>query len=424
MHISHIFKERRSFEIFVLAIISGMPFAILVTSIPAWLSDDKIGIEIITTFAIAKLFYNLKFIWSPIVNFFSVPFLVRFGQRKSWMLLCVIALTIIMSLMSHLHPSESLREVRLLAILLGFFSATYDITYDAFRIERFTDNQSLGAANSLFGYRIGLLITGAGALNIAHVVGNWPETFKILSYIFAASIGLVLITKEDPKINSKIELDHYLITKFFKSTSEAFRNFLKHDKALLILLAIVLYKVGEAMLSSVIMPFYLYKLYPKNQIAYIGKLYGFIATISGTYIAVVMIKKIGYLRGLIIGGLIQSFAHVAFIWLNHQDTHYNALLSAITFENIANGMGSAALITYLSHLCNKEYSVLQYALLSSLASIANNTITVFSGRLVKIMGWDNYFIFTIFLGLPAIAILVYLDKMQTKSQNKNTFSGI
>ena len=113
---------------------------------------------------------------------------------------------------------------------------------------------------------------------------------------------------------------------------------------------------------------------------------------------------------MILGGLLQSITHVTFIWLHHQGTDYYSLIWAVGIENFASGIGSSVLTSFLSVLCNKKFAATQYALLSSSASLANNFLVMYGGSLVKMMGWDNYFVFTIFLGLPAILLLIYLNK--------------
>ena len=113
-----------------------------------------------------------------------------------------------------------------------------------------------------------------------------------------------------------------------------------------------------------------------------------IATILGTYAGGLVIYKIGYFKGLIISGIIQSITHLAFVLLNHQGTDFSALFIAISIENFAGGMGSSTLVADLSILCNKKYSTTQYALFISAASLFNNTVTIYGGTLVRQLGWD------------------------------------
>ncbi|WPY00664.1 Putative AmpG family muropeptide MFS transporter [Candidatus Trichorickettsia mobilis] len=404
-----IFGDYRLFEIFILGIISGMPLAIIGTMIVTWLTESDVTLEIITTFAIARLPYSLKPLWSPIIDYCSIPFLSKFGRRASWMICCSSLIACILYSMSILSPNADLSLLYILTICLGTLSATFDISFDAFRIEKLEQQmQGVGAACAVFGYRIGLLITGGGALYLAHINDSWPNTLLLVAGIFVLSTIFIFFIDE-AQSNFKVDIDiswrnlQILITK-------PFMDFLSREGAIAILLVVIFFKLGDAMLGVVSMPFYLELGFSKQQIAVAVKIYGFIATILGTYAGGLVIYKIGYFRGLIISGIIQSITHLAFVWLNHQGTDFSALFIAISIENFAGGMGSSALVAYLSILCNKKYSATQYALFSSAASLFNNTVTIYGGTLVRQLGWDYYFIFTIILAIPAILLLVYLQK--------------
>lgn len=409
MDIFKIFKDYRQFEIFILGMLSGMPLAIIFSTLAIWLADYDIPLEVITTFAIARLSYSAKFLWAPIVDYFKFPFLGRYGHRKSWMIFCASCMTLLLFLISRVDPSKSLIFVYFIVISLGFFSATFDVSFDAFRIERFSgDLQGVSAANTVFGYRIGILITGAWALYYAHITGSWPKTFVVLSLIFASFVIFLFTIKEEALERDKI--GRLKFVEFKKMIVNPYKDFLVREGAFLILAAVILFKLGDAMLGVVSMPFYRELGYDKEQIALVIKGVGFAATIVGTYAGGYVIYKIGSYKGLIITGIIQSITHIAFIWLNHQTVSSKALMIAITIENLGSGMGAAALVAYLSILCNKKYSASQYALLSSLTSFFNNTVTVYGGSLVRSMGWDNYFYFTMILAIPGIILFAYLNK--------------
>lgn len=397
------------FEIFVLGIISGIPLAIIVTTIVAWLKESGITIEVITTFAVARLAYSLKPLWSPIVDYCSIPGLNRFGRRKSWMIFCSLLISFVLYALSNTSPNSTLSTLYVLTICLGIFSATFDISFDAFRIERLEQNtQGLGAACAVFGYRIGLLLAGGGALYLAHIIDSWAQTFLYMSGIFIISVVFIFFINEqqyDTKSSIDISLRNLRIL-----VIKPFIDFLNREGSVPVLLAVIFFKLGDAMLGVVSIPFYLELGYSKEQIAIAVKIYGFAATILGTYAGGFIIYKIGYFRGLIVSGIVQSITHLTFVWLNHQNADFQALFTAISIENFAAGMGAAALVAYVSILCNKKYAATQYAMLSSAASLFNNTVTIYGGTLVHQIGWDYFFILTIILAIPGILLLVYLQK--------------
>ncbi len=406
MNILKIFTDYRQFHIFILGAFSGIPLMIIYSTLSAWLTDEKVDLAVITSFAISRIFYSLKFLWAPIVDQIKIPLLHRIGHRKSWMVLSTIILAFILFFMSSLNPSESIYELYILTIILGATSPTFDIVFDAFRIECLEPKfQAIGAANAVFGYRIGCLIAGAGAFYFADLYG-WHDTFFMLAglYVFASiyilSVKEDFVKREDFKFLSFHSWKHM--------TFDPFADFFKKNGALLILSAIIFFKLGDAMLGVVATPFYLKLGFSKTEIASVSKIFGLVSTILGTYIGGYLIYRLGYFKGLIVTGIAQSITNVSFIWLNHMGHDINAFMIAIAIENIASGMGTVALVGYLSMLCNKQFSATQYALLSSASGLFSHSIVAYGGSLVKILDWDLYFLMTIILAIPGILMLVIL----------------
>ncbi|MGI4775608.1 MAG: AmpG family muropeptide MFS transporter [Janthinobacterium lividum] len=404
----NVFRNYKLFEIFILGILSGMPLAIIYSTLTTWLKECGIGIEIITTFAIARVPYSLKFLWAPLTDCVKIPFIRKFGQRKSWMMLCASCIIVAVLLLSIIEPQKSLSGLYILIIALGFFSATFDLNFDAFRIERFdSSTQGIAAANAVLGYRIGMLVSGGGAMYCAYFLDSWSSAFLILGIILACLLLFLLSVKD----KSEPPARSLSMTVFINEIVNSFRDFLTRKNAFLVLIIIVSFKLGDAMLGIVSSPFYLELGYKKEQIAIVVKGFGLIATLMGTYAGGFMMLKYSNYISLIIAGIFQSLTHIAFIWLNCQEVSNDALMIAITIENFGSGVGTATLIAYISNLCNKKYSAGQYAILSSLASLANNTITASGGTLILMLGWNNFFIFTMILAIPSILLLVYLNSI-------------
>jgi PAT family beta-lactamase induction signal transducer AmpG len=408
------FKDYRLFQIFVLGIISGMPFAILYTTLVAFMKDYEIDLSIITTFAIARLPYSLKVFWSPVVDYFAVPLLSKFGRRKSWMVLSSIIICCILVTISTVNPVESVVTLRYLAITLGVMAATYDINYDALRIEMLSDaKQGLGAAITTMGYRIGSLITGGGALYIADRTESWETTFIFMAGMFAIGILFTMTVREDAAQTP--DTSQSLKAKICQFAITPFVDILSRQGAALILLAIVLYKLGEALLGFVVLPFCMELGYSKGQIGVLMKGFGFIATSCGAFVGGVLVYKIGNIRGLICCGILQAVSNLMYLWLHYQPVSHTALLTTVVTDNFTGGMGSTALVAYLSILCNKNYTATQYAALSSLAALMNNTITTQSGKLIQYVGWDNFFYMTALLEIPSLILLFYIGRRARKN---------
>ncbi len=414
MSVLKIFTDYRHLQIFILAVFSAMPLGILYRVISAWLTEEQIALAVITTFSISKVFYSLKFLWAPIIDQITIPILGKIGHRKSWMILCAGALALILFLMSKFDPKNSLAELYVLVIALGMLSATFDIIFDAFRIDILEkEMQAIGAANTIFGYRIGLIIISSGAFYFSELYG-WAQVFFIISISYCAVICYILTLSEPAIIRDKFNA--FSLHSWKVMTLDPFIDFFKREGAIVILLAIIFFKLGDAMLGVVAMPFYLKLGFTKSEIGFVSGTFGVFATIVGTYLGGYIMYCLGSFRGMIITAIAQSVTNASFIWLNHMGHDINAFMVAIAIENVAGGMGGGALVGYLSVLCNKKFSATQYALFSSASGLFSHTIVIYGGSIVELVGWDLYFFGTIILGIPGILILTYL-KNKYESNN-------
>lgn len=407
-NISKIFNDTKQLNIFILGIYSGMPLAMIYTTIVAWLKVSDIALEVITSFAIARIFYSLKVFWAPFIDNAKIPYLYTTGRRKSWMILMIIIIGLVSCAYSFLDPHNSISQIFSLTIILGIASATLDIVIDAYRIDNIAkDQQAVAAANAVFGYRIGCMLVGAGALYMAAHY-SWSQVFLIIALIYFIGIIFVYNLNETPSDVSFVA--RYTLKKTF---TEPFVEFFKRKYSILILLAITFYKLGDAMAGVVTTPFYIELGFSLTEISGIVKIYGLMSTIFGCYIGGILVYKYGNIAALLVGGVTQSITNLMFVWLNSQGHDMTALIITITTENIASGMGNTALISYLSYLCNKHFSATQYALLSSCTGLFSHSIVVFGGKLVNLWGWDLYFIMTAIFALPGLFLLILLGKKTT-----------
>ena len=402
----------RFFQIFILGLFSGMPFSILYTSLIAWLKDYGVELSIVTTFAIARIPYSAKVFWSPALDYFNIPFLSKLGRRKSWMIISLALLGFALFAISFLHPADDITSMRYLALVIGIMAATYDMSFDAFRINILDeDQQALGAATAVLAWRLGAFITGAGALFIIGAnIENWHLVFRGMAILFLSGVCFIFTVKE-------ITLIKKITGSFAEQINEfiikPFSDILSRKGAILILTSIVCYKMGEALLGFVSVPFYKEMGYSNAQIAVVVKSYGLVATLVGTYIGGVVIYKLGNIKGMILCGMLQSVSNLMYLWLHYQPVLDSSLLITVSIDNFTGGMGSTALIGYLSALCNKNYSATQYALLSSLATLINSTLSATSGSLIAFIGWDHFFILTVLLEIPALILLLYVGRMNS-----------
>lgn len=401
--------EKKYVEIFFYGIISGMPLAVLITIISAWLKELDIPLSTITTIGISRISYGFKYLWAPIIDNFNIPIISSFGRRRSWMFFSAAIMGFLMMSFTFIDPVKDFSLLLYISVLFGFFSATFDIAFDAFRIDSISkEKQGYASACAVMGYRIGMIIAGTLGLILSDFY-SWNHTFMLIGVIFFISLIYIPFLTEP-----KLELEQYktIIEKVKASVIEPFKDFLTRKNALIILFAVIIYKLGGVLLSLVSIPFYLELGYSKIQVAAIAKFIGLFATIFGSFIGGYFVAQAGHLSALIICGIIQALVHSCFIWLHHAPVEHFSLLITIIIENLGSGAGTTAEVAYLSYLCNKKYSATQYALLSSLAVLMNSIISIKSGSIVDLIGWDLFFILTVLLSFPAIIIFAYLRKQE------------
>lgn len=411
---AQLYLNRKMAVIGILGYGSGLPFSLIFITYTFNLAEKGINLKDIGLFGLAGLPFAIKFLWSPLVDGLKLPFLNKMGQRRSWLILSQFLLMGIICKFGFVDPTTNMLEVVYLAIILSFVSATYDIAYDAIRVEMLSqDRQGAGAGVSIMGYRIGMLMSGGISLFIADAY-SWKTAFITVGVSMIICTIATIFAKEPEKDLGEIVAEKS-IGKWLKMFMvEPFVRFIQqHKNWLIILLFVVLYKLGDALLSKMINPFYLQMGFTKSEVAVIIKLFGFVMTILGGLIGGWAVYKLGMLKSLFIFGVLQAISNLAYVWLAHVGHDTTALTIVIILENITGAMGTAAFTAYLSSLCNIRFTATQYALLTSFMSLGRWATNAPSGYLVdKTAGlglsWDMYFIITVAISIPGLILLKYL----------------
>ncbi len=221
--------SRRHFEIICYGAISGMPFAILYTALVVWLKEGGYILSTVTTIAASRLPYSFKYIWAPLVDSIKIPFLHKFGRRRSWMIMSLVVICAVMVAFSFVDTKDNFNLIYVLALTLGFASATYDIAFDAFRIDSFeAHEQGLAVANTILGYRIGMALVSSVGLYISTLV-EWNGVFFITSIFFFSAILYIPFLRE-PKYQGA-EAKNF-VERIKISVIEPFADFLMRKNAL------------------------------------------------------------------------------------------------------------------------------------------------------------------------------------------------
>lgn len=403
--------QRRLLLIGLLGFYSGLPLALTASTLTAWLSDAAVDRAAIGLFAAIATPYAFKFLWSPLMDGLRLPLLGELGRRRSWLLLTQVFLAISIAVMTFADPSINPALTALAGVFIAIFSASQDIVIDAYRVERLTpDEQGAGAAMATFGYRIGMLVSGAGALYLADQHG-WVATYFIMAAIMASGIVFTLFAKE-PELVEKPKVTHGIKQFIANSVVAPFVDFMTRKHWLAVLIFVVLYKLGDAFMGIMFNPFLLDLGFTKTDIAAVVKFYGLIATLAGAFLGGSMVLRLGTYRTLMICGFAHMLTNLMLVVQARLGADLHFLIVTISLENLTGGMATAAFIGYLSALCKRNYTATQYALLSSLASFGRTWLSTPSGWLAQTVGWEIFFAIASTMAIPSLILLWWLEKKQ------------
>lgn len=381
---------------FIMGFACGLPLLLTISLLQAWMKEEGVDLTVIGLMALVGLPYTLKFVWAPLLDRFTLPFL---GRRRGWLLVAQITLMISIAGLGMTSPGKSPWMVAFAAFLVTFFSASQDIVVDAYRREDLTDEE-LGLGSSLYvnGYRVGMLLASGGGLIMAD---NMP--FSMVYLIMAACMlpGVVttIFTPEPPLTMGKPR-------NLKEAVIDPLVEYFSRNGAVWILGFILLYKIGDTMASAMTMPFYLDIGFTKTEIGAVVKFFGFWATIAGGLAGGVIMLRMGINRSLWIFGLLQAVSTAGFALLARIGHSIPALSAVIAFENLSSGMGTAAYVAFMASITNKKFTATQYALLTSLMGIPRVMASAPTGFLAKNIGWAGFFIACTLIAIPGMLLLL------------------
>ena len=374
----------------------GLPLLLTITVLQAWMQEEGVDLTVIGMMALVGLPYTLKFLWAPVLDRFTLPFL---GRRRGWLLVAQVALMFSISGLGFTDPGKSPWMMAFIAFLVTFFSASQDIVVDAYRREDLPDEElGLGASLYVNGYRVGMLLASGGGLIMADHM-PFSMVYQVMAACLLPGVLTTLLAPE-PDIHGSTP----------KTIKEAvvlpLIEYFNRQGALWILAFILLYKIGDTMASAITIPFYLDIGFSKTQIGTVVKLFGFWATIGGTIIGGVMMLRLKINRSLWVFGILQAISTAGFVILARIGNSLFALSAVITFENLASGMGTAAFVAFMASITNKRFTATQYALLSSLMGVPRVIASAPTGFLVKNLGWETFFIVCTLIAVPGLLLLL------------------
>ncbi len=402
-----LYGRPRMLAILGMGFASGLPLALTGATLQYWLTESRVSLTNIGLFALVGVAYTLKFVWSPVLDRVPLPwFSARMGQRRSWLLLIQLLLALALVGLGSADPALDPWRTALFAALVAFLSASQDIVIDAYRIELLhEDEQGAGAAATQWGYRFGMIASGAGAFALAEFVG-WPRTYLAMASLVGVGLITVVLTPEPAHSASSAR---WTFAAFLRdAVIEPFREFATRPRWLTILVFIVLYRFGDALAGGMSTAFYAQLGFTKLEIAGVVKIFGVIATLAGIALGGVIVFRSGTGRSLVGAGVLAAASNFVFVWLAYAGHDLGALTAANFVENFTSGIVGAAFVAYLSALCNLEFTATQYALLSSLAATGRTLLASSGGWLAEQLGWPLFFALTALAAVPGIWLAVSL----------------
>src|SRR5690242_17308276 len=421
-----VYLKPRVLIVMFLGFSSGLPLALSGSTLLFWAAEVGVDLKTIGLFALVGTPYTIKFLWAPIVDALDVPVLARLlGRRRAWLLLTQILLIGAILFLGAHDPAVSPGVVALGALMVAAVSATQDIVVDAFRIESLDENeQAAGMASYVAAYRVGMLASSAGALYVVTGFqtlgftksGAWSAGYAAMAVLVVIGMLTTLIATE-PEKSKAAEATHARETpveRLKRTVSGAFLDFFEHDGfavSLLVLVFVVLYKFTDALAGVMTGPFAVDLGFSRTDYANIVKGVGLIALLAGGFAGGYIARALPLAASLLIGGVLQSAANLAFSWLAVRGHDLMWLTVAITVENFTSAIGTVMFVAYLSALCrNPLHTATQYALLTALAAVGRTYLSAGAGYVAAATGWAWFFAVCALVAVPSLVLLAWLQR--------------
>lgn len=408
-----IFTQRNAALLLILGFASGLPLALTSGTLQAWMAVENVDIKTIGFFSLVGQAYVFKFLWSPLMDRYTPPFL---GRRRGWLLVTQILLIVGIALMGFMQPSHDLTLLAALAVLVAFCSASQDIVFDAWKTDVLPpEERGSGAAISVLGYRLAMLVSGGLALWLADRFLGWQAIWWLMAAMMVPGVVATLMAKEpEDSIARPHSLEQAVIAPL--------KDFFNRNNAWLILSLIVLYKLGDAFAASLTTIFLIRGVgFDAGDVGLVNKTLGLVATIVGALYGGLLMQRLSLFRALLLFGIFQAVSNLGYWVLSVTDKNIYSMAGAVFVENLCGGMGTAAFVALLMTLCNKSFSATQFALLSALSAVGRVYVGPVAGWFVESWGWPAFYAFSVTAALPGLLLLLGCRQTLDDAQKTGTF---
>ena len=415
------YKLNKMFVMFSFGFASGLPYMIIISTSTAWLRDVEVDLAYIGFFSWVTFMYAFKFLWAPLVDRFSIPFLKKYGHRKSWIVLMQFVIFINLLVLSSTDPKNDFIFFSLIAFFIALAGSIQDIAIDAFRIE-YADigDQGSLAATYQFGWRLAIILATSFALIFADING-WSLTYKIMAASMVIGLLGLIASKEEKNI-------HLGKLSFSKSITEPFIDFLSRFgffTAAMLLLIIATYRLTDIVMGPMATPFYIDMGFTLTEIGSVVKIVALLASIFGISMGALLLKRIGIYQSLMIGAFLVMLTNVCFSYVAISEKSITSLSMIVAMDSIAAGIVGTVNIAFLTSLVSKKYTGFQYALLTGFMAGPGFVLKGLSGLWVNYLqgiygddyGWMGFYVTTSLLTMPVILFLYSNRHFLIKHEN-------
>jgi PAT family beta-lactamase induction signal transducer AmpG len=401
------YLEKESLAALFVTLSSGFPYAMIGATLTTRLAQDGIQKSTVTTFSLAFLAYNLKFLWAWIIDGVRLPLIGRLGHRVSWMLVAGCLVIAAVTNLALVDPVANLRAAAIAAVLVAIAGATYDIVIDAYRIETLKPYQlGVGAGMSQYGWRIGSVGAGSLALVVADRMG-WSTAYMV-TLLFALPAMLTVLLVGEPARHVVHHARRGLAEVWF-SIAGPFAEFFQRSGAWVVLAFILLHKIGDTLSQLTLRLLLNDQGYSNDEIAIYDVGVGFWAYMIGIFLGGALYTRMGLKGAVMLSLLLMCASNFSFALLAVAGHSNIGLALAMIGENVASGVGGVAVVAYFSALCNLQFTASQYALISAATSVFGRIVTgTTAGQLIEQMGYFWFYTFTVIAALPGILLFWYM----------------
>jgi len=417
-----VYLKPRVLIVLFLGFSGGLPLALSGATLLVWMREAGVDLGTIGLFALAGTPYTAKFLWAPLVDALDVPMLSRWlGRRRGWLIFSQVLLMAAIVFLGLCDPAAAPGLVAIGALLVAAASSTQDIVIDAFRVESLDESeQAAGMASYVAAYRVGMLVSTAGALFLVSGFEGlglgrhaaWSAGYAVMAALVLIGMATTLIATEPGKSAEALaaHAGEKPSRRIIEAAVGAFSDFLARDYALVALSFVIIFKLSDALAGVMTAPFVIDLGFSRNEYAAIIKGVGLAATLIGGFAGGFIARAYPLAASLWIGGLLQATANVVFSWQAVIGYDVAWLTFAVIVENFTSAIGTVIFVAYLSALCqNPLHTATQYALLTALAAFGRTYLSSGAGFMAAGAGWMWFFVICAVAGLPSLVLLWWLQ---------------